>query len=141
MNPNIEFTDKYDKYLRITFILYSNNLGPLAPDPPGELDVFGHNGDPLSMDGTQVGVLEQPNQISLTGFLESSHGGRLESQIGLEILSYFTNQSLEGQLPDEQLSRLLVTTDLPKGHCARSVSMGLLHTPCARGTLPGCLGG
>merc|ERR1719477_69583 len=141
MNPNIEFTETMTNYLRITFTLYSNNLGPLAPDPPGELDVLGHNGDPLSMDGTQVSVLEQPEQISLTCFLEGTHGGRLESQIGLKILSYFTNQSLEGQLPDEQLSRLLVTTDFPKRHCARSVSVGLLHTPCARGALPGCLGG
>ena len=82
-----------DKFKLFTnyFSLYSNNLGPLAPDPPGELDVLGHNGDPLSMDGTQVGVLEQPNQISLTGFLKSTHGGGLEPQIGLEILSYFTN--------------------------------------------------
>ena len=73
------------------FHFFDNNLGPLAPDPPGELNVLGHNGDSLGMDGAQIGVLEQSNQISLTGFLESSHGGGLESQIGLKILGYFTN--------------------------------------------------
>ena len=79
-----------DKLFTYYFSLYSNNLGPLAPDPPGELNVLGHNGDSLGMDGTQVSVLEQSNQIGLTGFLESAHGSGLEPQIRLKILSYFT---------------------------------------------------
>ena len=81
-----------DKILTNYFHFFnSNNLGPLAPDPPGELNVLGHNGDSLGMDGTQVSVLEQSNQIGLTGFLESAHGSGLEPQIRLKILSYFTN--------------------------------------------------
>ena len=45
------------------------SLGPLASDPPGQLDVLGHDGDTLGVDGAQVGVLEQPDQVGLTGLL------------------------------------------------------------------------
>ena len=41
------------------------SLGPLASDPPGQLDVFGHDGHSLGVDGAQVGVLKQSDQVSL----------------------------------------------------------------------------
>lgn len=44
-------------------------LCTLASDSPGQLNVFGHDGDPLGMDGTQVGVLKQANKVCFTGFL------------------------------------------------------------------------
>ena len=47
------------------------DLSPLASDTSSQLDVLGHDGYSLSVDGTQVGVLEQTNQVSLTGLLES----------------------------------------------------------------------
>ena len=47
----------------------SADLGPLAADPPGQLDVLGHDGDPLGVDGAQVGVLEQADQVGLAGLL------------------------------------------------------------------------
>jgi hypothetical protein len=40
-------------------------LSPLSADPPRELDILGHDGDPLGVDGAQVGVLEETNQVSL----------------------------------------------------------------------------
>ena len=46
------------------------NLGPLAADTPGELDVLGHDGDTLGMDGAQVGVFEQADQVSLGSLLQ-----------------------------------------------------------------------
>ena len=58
-----------------------NSLGPLSPDPPGQLDVLGHDGDPLGVDGAQVGVLEQPDQVCFGSFLESHHGRRLEPRV------------------------------------------------------------
>ncbi len=45
-------------------------LGPLASDAPGQLDVLGHDRDALSVDGAQVGVLEQADQVGLGGFLK-----------------------------------------------------------------------
>ena len=66
------------------------------------------------MDGAQVGVLEQGDEVSLDGLLESTDGGGLEAEVRLEVLSDFTDETLEGQLADQELSALLVTTDLTK---------------------------
>jgi hypothetical protein len=44
-------------------------LSTLATDPPGQLDILGHDGDTLGVDSAQVGVLEQANQIGLAGLL------------------------------------------------------------------------
>ena len=53
------------------------------------------------MDGAQV--------------MKSHHGRALEAEVSLEVLGDFTDEALEGQLADdEQLSRLLATTNLPK---------------------------
>lgn len=41
------------------------------------------DGDTLSVDGSQVGVLEERDKVSLGGLLESHNGGRLEAQVGL----------------------------------------------------------
>ena len=44
-------------------------IEPFSPDPPGQLYVLGHDGDPLGVDGAQVGVLEQTYQVRLAPFL------------------------------------------------------------------------
>lgn len=64
------------------------------------------------MDGAQVGVLEEGDEVGLDGLLKSTDGGRLEAEIGLEVLSDLTNQTLEGELADQKLGGLLVATDL-----------------------------
>lgn len=45
-------------------------------------------------------------------YLQSSNSCTLETQICLEVLGDFPDQTLERQLPDQQLSGLLVPTDL-----------------------------
>jgi hypothetical protein len=89
------------------------------------LDVLGLNGDTLGVDGAQVGIFEEGDEVCLDGFLESTDGGRLETEVGLEVLSDFTNKTLEGKLSDQELSRLLVTTDLTEGDGSWLVTMGL----------------
>jgi hypothetical protein len=86
-------------------------LGTFTTDTTGQLDVLGHDGDPLGVDGAQVGVLEEANQVSLAGLLEGHDGRRLKPQVGLEVLGDLTDQTLEWQLADQKLGRLLVTTD------------------------------
>ena len=78
-------------------------LGTLPTDPSGKLDVLGHDGDTLGVDGAEVGVLEQPDQVGLAGLLQGHHGRALEPQVGLEVLGDLTDQPLEWELPDEQL--------------------------------------
>jgi hypothetical protein len=72
------------------------------------------------VDGSQVSVFEETNEVCLTGFLESPDGGRLESQVCLEILGNLTNETLEGELSDQELSRFLVTTNFTESDGSRS---------------------
>ena len=122
-------------------VLQSANLSPLATDTTGQLDVLGHDGHPLGVDGAQVGVLEETDQVGLRGFLQSHDSRGLEAKISLEVLGNLTDQTLEWQLPDEELCGLLVTTDLTESDCSRPVTMGFLHSSGGWGTLPGSLGG
>ena len=46
----------------------------------------------------------------------------------LEVLSDLTNKTLEGELADEELRRLLVPTDLTKSDGTRPETMRLLDT-------------
>ena len=98
------------------------------------------------MDGAQVDVLEERDEVGLNGLLESADGGRLEAEIlasvsrasgrrvqrvvtyRLEVLSDLTDKTLEGQLADEELGRLLVATDFTEGDGTGPEAMGLLDT-------------
>ena len=119
----------------------TRGLCSFPTDPPCQLNVFGHDGNPLSMDGAEVSVLKQTNQISLAGLLEGHDGRALESQIGLEILSDLTDQTLEGKLADQKLGGLLVSPDLTESHSSGPVSVGLLHSSSGWGRFSGSLGG
>ena len=71
------------------------DLSTFSTDSSGQLDVFWHDGDTFSMDGTQVGVFEESDEVGFRCFLESRDGGALETQVSLEVLSDFTDQTLE----------------------------------------------
>ena len=106
------------------------------------------HGDTFGMNCGQVSVFEEGDKVSLSSFLESHNSGRLETKIGLwwsvhnqsrlhadqrihtylEVLSNFTNEPLEGELPDEELGGLLVTTDFTKSDRSRAETMRLLYT-------------
>merc|ERR1739838_433010 len=107
----------------------------------GKLDVLGHDGDTLGVDGAQVGVFEETNQVSLRCFLESHDSGGLETQVSLEVLSDLTDQPLEGQFADQKLSGLLVTTDLTESDGTGTITMGFLDSSGSGGRFTGSLGG
>lgn len=117
------------------------HLGALSADTTGELDVLGHDGNTLGVDGAKVGVLEQTYQVSLAGLLKSHDGGRLEAKVGLEVLGNLAYQTLEGKLADEKLGRLLVSTDLAKSYGSWPVTMRFLHASGGRCALASRLGG
>ena len=75
----------------------------------------GHDCHPLGVDGAEVGVLEEGDEVRLGGLLESDDGGSLESEIILEILGDLADKALEGQLADEELGGLLVYTGGSRG--------------------------
>ena len=111
----------------------------VASDSFGELEVTGHDGDSLGVDGAEVGVLEEADEVGLSSFLKSKNGGALESEVALELLSNFSDESLEGELSDEELGGLLVSSDLSESNSSRTISVGLLHATVLVGGLSGSL--
>jgi hypothetical protein len=126
-------------------VLYSTNefhyLRSFAPDPPGQLNILGHDGHAFGMNGTQVGVLKQAHQVRLSCFLQGKYCTALEAQITLEVLCNFSHETLEWKSSDQQLCALLVAPYFSKCNCTRAVTVGLLHTTCSRSTLACSLGG
>ena len=50
-------------------------LRSLAPQTPGQSKILGLDGNTFGVNGSQVGVFEQRNEVSLCGFLESHDSG------------------------------------------------------------------
>ena len=92
----------------------------LAPDPPGEEHVPGHDGDPPGVDGAQHCVLEEGRQVGLGGLLQRGQRRRLEAQARqveprAQGLGDLLDEPREGQPRDEELRALLVLPDLHQG--------------------------
>ena len=64
-------------------------LGPLSADPSGESNVFGHDGNPLGVDGAKIGVLEQTDQVSLGRFLYKTYKESVNSKPRRQVKPYF----------------------------------------------------
>ncbi len=73
--------------VEVVSTLYHSGCYPVNTD---RLD-----GDTLGMDGAQVGVLEQRDEVRLNRLLESTDGRGLESQVGLEVLGNLTNLEMK----------------------------------------------
>ena len=54
-------------------------LSPLSTNAAGQLDVLGHDCNTLGMDGSQVGVLKQTDQVGLSSLLEGQDSRGLET--------------------------------------------------------------
>jgi hypothetical protein len=80
------------------------------------------------MNSAEVSILKQSNKISLSSFLKSRNSAALKAEIGFEILSDFTNKTLEWKFPDEKLCALLVLADFTKSDCSWSETVRLLHS-------------
>merc|ERR1712025_897442 len=102
--------------------------GALTTDSAGELHVLGHDGHTLGVDGAEVGVLEETDHVGLGGFLEGKDGGALESEVVLEFGSDFTDESLEGELADEEFSGFLELSDFTESDGSGSESVGSLDS-------------
>jgi len=92
------------------------------------------------VDGAEVGILEEGDEVGLDGLLERADGGTLEAEVGFEVLRDFTDKTLEGELSDQELGRFLVATNLTESDGTRLVAMRLLDTAGGWGGLAGGLG-
>lgn len=66
-------------------------------------------------------MVDPTHQVSLGRLLQGEDGSALEAEVGLEVLSDLTDQTLEGELADEELRGLLVAADFTQGHCTGPV--------------------
>jgi hypothetical protein len=107
----------------------------------GELDVFGHDGDSSGVDGTEIGIFEETDEVSFGGFLESEDGGTLESEFVFEFSGDFSNESLEGEFSDQEIGALLIFSDFSEGDGSGSESVGFLDTSGSGGRFSGGLVG
>jgi hypothetical protein len=78
------------------------------------------------MDGTEVGVFEETDQVGLRTFLQRIHCITLEAEVRLEVLRDLPDEPLERELPDKRFCTLLVFADLHKGPGAGAEAVGSL---------------
>ena len=97
--------------------------GSLTSDSSGELHILWHDGNSLGVDGAEVGVLEESNHVGLSSLLKGKDGGGLESKVGLEVGSDFSDESLERKLSDEEFSGFLESSDFSKSDGSWSESV------------------
>ena len=116
-----------------------SNLRTFTSDSSRQLDILRHDGDSLGVDRAQVGVFEQANQVRFGRFLQGQDRGGLESQVSLEILGDFSDQSLERQLSDEQFRGLLVLADFSPRRYPGGITCGFLTPPVAGADLRAAL--
>ena len=91
------------------------------------------------MDGAEVRVLEDADEVGLGRLLHGHDGGGLEAEVRLEVLSDLADEALEGSLADQEVGRLLVLPDLAKGDGSGTVAVGLLDASCGGRGLAGGL--
>ena len=103
-------------------------LSSFSTNAACELYVLWHNGYSFCMDGAQVCIFKETNEIGLGSFLKGHDSTGLESEICLKILSNFTNQTLEGQLSEQEFCRFLVSSNFSKSHSSRPISVWLFNS-------------
>ena len=59
-------------------------LVALTPEAAGKGEIFWLDGDTLGVDGSEVGVLEEGDEVCLGGFLEGHDGRGLEAEVRLK---------------------------------------------------------
>ena len=72
----------------------------LTSDPPGQLNVLGHDGHSLGMHGTKVGVLEHSHKMSLGCLLQCQNCSALNPNVTFDVAQDFVNHPLKRWLLD-----------------------------------------
>ena len=114
---NVEIWKGYEfsLFLLADLTLNTEIVVGLSSDSPGELHVLLPDGHSLGVDAAQVGILENSDQVSLGGFLESDESLSLASKGVIDLHADGSDDSLEGGSWKEEVGRLLVSLDLSQG--------------------------
>jgi hypothetical protein len=129
---------KYSNQVKRSLLLLSFNLLSFTTDFTSKLNVQGLDSNTLGMNARKIGIFKETDHVLFSGFLESIDRSRLEAKVVLEVLGDFTNQTLEGQLADQEFSRLLILANLTESNGSGLVTMGLLETTTGLGGRLAC---
>ena len=106
----------------------SASLSSLSTNASRKLHVFRCDCNAIAVDACQIGVLENADEVALTGLLQGHNCLLGPSHLGVVILSYLTHQSHKGELPNQQICWPLVFPDLPQCNCTRTITVGFFYT-------------
>jgi len=106
-----------------------------------QLEISGHDCDSLGVNCNQICIFKQGNHVCFSSFLKSKDSLTLETDFISEMGGNFLHQALEWQFSDEQLSCLLVFSDLSESDCPWFKSMRFFDSQRNGCSLPGNLGG
>merc|ERR1719399_2345222 len=84
----------------------------VAAKAPGQSQVARHDRNPLRMDRSQIGVLEQPNHVHLGRLLKCVERLALELQVLVVLVCDLAHEPLERELPEQQVRSLLEATEM-----------------------------
>ena len=84
----------------------------LSIDPSSKLNIFWHDGLLTWVQGTEVSILQQFDQVILCSILECKYCGGLPSEVSLEILGDVLHQTAEYPHRYQQDNTILVEMDL-----------------------------
>ena len=90
---------------------------PVTSDPSSQVHVLLHHCGAVGVNGAQLAVLEQLDQVALGGFLKSSEGLLLEAELIVDARADLSDEPLEGG-PRKKLGDIaLVLLDLSESDC------------------------
>ena len=118
--------------------LHVSEVGvPVSADASGKIHVFLLDGHSLGVDGAEVGVLKEADDVGFSGFLQGEESLGLEAEAVIHVHGDATNETLEGGTREHHLSRLLISLDLAKSDGTRlePSHLLLLHATRSRGSL------
>lgn len=114
------------------------NLVALASETAGQLDVLGLDGDTLGVNGAEVGVLEEGDEVRLDGLLKGADGGGLEAKVALEVLCNLTDLFLCKYFAVRHHGITVLLTRRWKGSLRMSSSVDFWYRRISRrATVPG----
>jgi hypothetical protein len=68
-------------------------LRSLTTNATSQLNMLGHDGDTLGMNGAEIGIFKETHQVRFRRLLKGQDGRALETEIQLEILRNLSDQS------------------------------------------------
>jgi len=82
------------------------------------------------MEGAEVCVFKQADNVCLGRLLKSRRRGQLEAQARVEFVCDLTHHALKGETTDQEVGGFLVLAYLSQSHGAGTISVRLLNTHC-----------